>query len=129
MVFQARILEWVAISYSGDLPNPGIEPTSLVSPALAGLFTTSTTREAHKFTILEAKSEKIKKYVLINLKITVIYSLYVDIIHFRDTYGFFSSQKILARRVALFRNVRLTGRQLDFPICFCIQFIMMYWFG
>ena len=32
----------------GDLPNPGIEPVSLVSPALAGgFFTTSTTWEAH----------------------------------------------------------------------------------
>ena len=30
-VFQARVLEWVAISFSGDLPNPGIEPGS---PAL-----------------------------------------------------------------------------------------------
>ena len=31
----------------GDLPNPGIEPTSLLSPALAGRFsTTSTTWEA-----------------------------------------------------------------------------------
>ena len=28
----------------GDLPNPGLEPTSLASPALAGgFFTTSTT--------------------------------------------------------------------------------------
>ncbi|MES7760928.1 hypothetical protein U6J64_12300, partial [Cutibacterium acnes] len=27
-IFQARILEWVAISFSGDLPNPGIEPRS-----------------------------------------------------------------------------------------------------
>ena len=33
---------------SGDLPDPGIEPTSLVSPALAGgFFTTSATGEAH----------------------------------------------------------------------------------
>ena len=32
---------------SGDLPNPGIEPMSPVSPALAGMFfTTSATREA-----------------------------------------------------------------------------------
>ena len=31
----------------GDLPNPGIQTTSLVSPALAGgFFTTSTTWEA-----------------------------------------------------------------------------------
>ena len=31
----------------GDLANPGMEPTSLISPALAGgFFTTSTTWEA-----------------------------------------------------------------------------------
>ena len=39
-IFQARILEWVATSFPGDLPNPGIEPGSLVSPALAGGFET-----------------------------------------------------------------------------------------
>ena len=27
-VLQARILEWVAISFSKDFPNPGIEPGS-----------------------------------------------------------------------------------------------------
>ena len=27
-IFQARVLEWVAISFSRDLPNPGIEPGS-----------------------------------------------------------------------------------------------------
>ena len=27
-ILQARILEWVAFSFSGDLPNPGIEPRS-----------------------------------------------------------------------------------------------------
>jgi len=26
---QARILEWVAIPFSGDLPDPGIKPSSL----------------------------------------------------------------------------------------------------
>ena len=43
-ILQARILEWVAmLSSRGNLPNSGIEPTSLVSPALAGgFFTTST---------------------------------------------------------------------------------------
>ena len=25
-IFQARVLEWVAISFPGDLPDPGIEP-------------------------------------------------------------------------------------------------------
>ena len=37
-IFQARILEWVAISFSRDLPNPGIKPAS---PALAGRFFTT----------------------------------------------------------------------------------------
>ena len=27
-ILQARILEWVAISFSRDLPDPGIEPRS-----------------------------------------------------------------------------------------------------
>ena len=27
-ILQARILEWVAVPFSGDLPNPGIEPRS-----------------------------------------------------------------------------------------------------
>ena len=43
---QARILEWVAMPSSKDLPNPGIEPASLMSLALAGgLFPTNTTWE------------------------------------------------------------------------------------
>ena len=37
-ILQARTLEWVAISSSGDLPNPGIE---LASPALADRFFTT----------------------------------------------------------------------------------------
>ena len=46
-ILQTRILEWVAGPSSRDLPDPGIEPASLMSPALAGeFFTTSTTWEA-----------------------------------------------------------------------------------
>ena len=37
---QARILEWDDVSYLGDLPDPGIEPVSLASLALAGRFST-----------------------------------------------------------------------------------------
>ena len=37
-ILQARILEWVALSFSRDHPDPRIEPESLVSPALAGGF-------------------------------------------------------------------------------------------
>ena len=36
-ISQARILEWVAIFFSGDLPGPGIVPAS---PALASSFFT-----------------------------------------------------------------------------------------
>ena len=46
-ISQARMLEWVAMPSSGELPDPGIEIVSPISPVLAGkLFTTSTTWEA-----------------------------------------------------------------------------------
>ena len=32
-IFQARILEWVAIPFSRDLPNPGIKPGSVALKA------------------------------------------------------------------------------------------------
>ena len=49
-ILQARILEWVAISSSRDLPNPGIVPASLKSPVLAGGFLpTSATWEAQGY--------------------------------------------------------------------------------
>ena len=40
-IIQAKILEWVAISFSGDLLHQGIKPTSPMSPALAGGFSTT----------------------------------------------------------------------------------------
>jgi len=45
--FQSRILEWIAISFSGDLPNPGIEPIQITHiSALAGkIFTTEPPRK------------------------------------------------------------------------------------
>ena len=43
-ILQARTLEWVAIPFSRDLPDPGIEPKS---PELAGgFFIVWATREA-----------------------------------------------------------------------------------
>ena len=55
-ILQARILEWVACHPPGNLPDPGIKPTSLASPALAGrLFTTSGTWEAHCGTANQTK--------------------------------------------------------------------------
>ena len=49
-ILQAKILGWaVAISYSGDLPDPGIEPATLTPPGLAGrLFIIGTTWEAYR---------------------------------------------------------------------------------
>ena len=47
-ILQARTLQWVAITFSRDLPNQGIKPESLMSLALTGgLFTTSATWKAH----------------------------------------------------------------------------------
>ena len=46
-ILQARILKWVTKPSTGDLPDWGIQPMSLTSPALAGrFFTTSTTWES-----------------------------------------------------------------------------------
>ena len=49
-ILQARTLEWTAVEDPppGDLPDPGIKPTSLTSSVLVGsFFTTSATWEAH----------------------------------------------------------------------------------
>ena len=40
-ILQARILEWVAIVLQGYLPDPGIQPVPVTSPALAGGFFTT----------------------------------------------------------------------------------------
>ena len=40
-ILQARILEWMPFPPPGNLPNPGIKPASLRSPALAGGFFTT----------------------------------------------------------------------------------------
>ena len=39
-ILQARILEWPACSPPGNLPDPGLEPVSLMSSALVGRFFT-----------------------------------------------------------------------------------------
>ena len=47
---------------AGDLPDPGIKPTSLMSPALASrFFTTSTTWEVPFSAMLQHKTKRIKK--------------------------------------------------------------------
>ena len=49
-IFQARTLEWVAMPPPKDLPDPGTEPLSLSSAALAQeFFTVSITWKAPLF--------------------------------------------------------------------------------
>ena len=45
-ILQARILEWAAMPPPGDLPDPGVEPVSLKSPALGSRFFTNASWEA-----------------------------------------------------------------------------------
>ena len=57
---------------SRDLPDPGIEPVSLVSPALAGgLFTTSATRGMHSLkgnpSLHESRCSKVRRGLLLVL--------------------------------------------------------------
>ena len=40
-ILHVRILEWVAMPPTGDLPHPGMEHASFTSPALAGMFFTT----------------------------------------------------------------------------------------
>ena len=51
----------------GDLPNPGIKPTSLTSPALGGgFFITSATWEAHLIPKPTQKFQPLKKLMLLH---------------------------------------------------------------
>ena len=46
---QARILEWVSVPSSKDIPDPGIKPESLMSPTLAGRFFTTSATISHAY--------------------------------------------------------------------------------
>ena len=62
-ILQARTLERVAMPRPGDLHDPGIEPASLMSPALTGgFFTTSATWEAQRFS--EAQTNEVDLCIL-----------------------------------------------------------------
>ena len=65
-IFQVRIPEWVAIAFSpGYLPDPEIEPMSLMSPASAGgFFTISATWEAQYLDISTILNLPIHKHRL-----------------------------------------------------------------
>ena len=55
-ISEARILEWVAVSFSRDPPDPRIEP---MSPALAGgFFTAEPSGKPHTGILLSHKMER-----------------------------------------------------------------------
>ena len=54
-IFQARILEWLPFPPPGDLPVPGMETTSLASPALASIFFSTAPFGKLKFTSIKKK--------------------------------------------------------------------------
>ena len=60
-ILHARILDWVAMSSPppGDLPNPQIEPMSLISPALAGRFFTTSAIITYQHTNVHFLASKI----------------------------------------------------------------------
>ena len=61
---------WSGVQFPtpGDLPDPGIEPSSLASPALAGEFlTTSTTWETRIYLLIFLSAKIIYLYFLIEV--------------------------------------------------------------
>ena len=63
-ILQARILEWVVISFCRGSSRPGMEPTSLVSPSLAGgFFSTNVIHEALTRDMGANKTGKIPAFV------------------------------------------------------------------
>ena len=64
-ILQIRILEWLPCPPPGDLPNPGIEPASLTSPALAGeFFTTNATWEVLRYHIQSKYKQCFSFYIV-----------------------------------------------------------------
>ena len=67
-IFQARILSGLPFPPLGDLPNPGIKPTSLIFPVWAGrLFTTSATWEALPNMFQNSRFPKGRQVLSINI--------------------------------------------------------------
>ena len=57
---------WLPFPSPVDLPNPKIEPVSLVSPALASrFFTTSTTQEASRQLYFNTNKQEVTAYILL----------------------------------------------------------------
>jgi len=53
------------MSSPGDLPHPGIEPMSLMSPALAGSFSTTSALTLFSSSPFDVKNSEFNLYVLL----------------------------------------------------------------
>ena len=69
---QARILEWVAISCSRDLPNPGVEPTFLGSPVGRQILYHYTTWEAQVYLKVNRCFNKVRLLLLYSVQKNVL---------------------------------------------------------
>ena len=56
---QARILKWVAIASSRDLPDPGITVSPMSPALLGGFFTTGTTWETLEWSMISKDTESL----------------------------------------------------------------------
>ena len=88
-ILQARILQWVAISFSRGLPDSGVEPSSLVSLASSGgFFTTSATWEflhlyLHPpFSIWGPKPSSLYHYLHFHKKVLLYHNFLLKIVVF-----------------------------------------------
>ena len=63
-IFQARILEWVIISYSKGSSNPGIEPKCPVSLALADEFFTTVPPGKLSIMFFQKSYYKLNEFIL-----------------------------------------------------------------
>ena len=71
-ILKKRILEWVAIPSSSDLPHTGIEPTHLMPPSLASRFFTTRAIWEALFTV-----EKIFNLVQCHLFIFILWHVFM----------------------------------------------------
>ena len=70
-ILQARVLEWVAISFSRDLPDPGIEPRS---PAFQADALTSEPQQQRAFQAERTSRAGVKVSVYLKVKMLVTQS-------------------------------------------------------
>lgn len=94
-IVHASILEWAAtFPTSGNLPDQGVNPTSLASPAVAGVFFTTTPLMTQLFKKGLLKVEA-KKKIEVESCAGIIWDLFIH--ELWDTVGITSAVALLAK--------------------------------